>query len=165
LEVLFFLQNILEEALMRDKPAIGIAAVVLGLLVSLIPFVIFPVCKGTIELMNDKTIFMKCHWTAMTELLIGALIVIDGILIIAFRQYEVRIALNIMLAFLGLAVLFVPTVIIGMCETVSMACRVGTEPALTVISIIIMVSGISNMFLRKSCNKPEQPHDESSVTK
>ena len=133
---------------MKNKPTSGIIVIVLGVLVALIPIIIFPVCTNRIELMNGKTLFMKCHWTAMTELLVGILIVFDGILIIGFNKCETRIALIIMTFLFGLIALLIPTVVIGMCETATMACRVGTEPALIVVSVITMVVGIGNVFFR-----------------
>lgn len=140
---------------MKNKPAVGIITIVLGALVALIPQLIFPVCTGTIELMNGKTLFMKCHWTAMTELLVGILIVLDGILIIIFKKQETRLALSIILFLFGLTSLLISTLVIGMCETATMPCRIGTEPAIIVVSVIIMVVGIGNIFYQGSLIKKE----------
>ena len=140
---------------MKNKPTVGIIAIALGALVALIPKVIFPVCTNMLELGNGKTLFMKCHWTAMAELLIGTLIVFDGILIIVFKKHETRIALSIMLFLFGLTALLMSTVVIGMCETATMKCRMGTEPALIVVSVIIMIIGIGNVFFQSSSIKKE----------
>lgn len=150
---------------MKNKPTVGIIALVLGMLTALIPKVIFPVCTNMIELINGKTLFMRCHWTAMVELLIGMLIIFDGILIILFGRHETRIALSIMLFLLGVYALLIPTAVIGMCETVTMPCRVGTEPALIVVSVIIMVIGIGNVISEFSAIKSEHPHKERSAVK
>ncbi len=141
---------------MKNKPTTGIVAITLGILVALTPIAIFPVCTDMIELMNGKTLFMKCHWTAMAELLVGILIVFDGMLIMGFKKHETRTALSIMLFLFGLTALVIPTVVIGMCETATMACRVGTEPALIVVSVITMVVGIGNTFFQSSSIKSEQ---------
>lgn len=150
---------------MNNKPIVGISAVILGILLALIPIVIFPVCTGKIELMNGKTLFMKCHWTAMAELMIGILIVSNGILLIGFKKHETRIALSIMLFLTALIALLVPTVVIGMCETATMACRVGTEPALIVVSVITMLLGIGNILSQCSYIKSSQIYKERSVIK
>ncbi|MDP4093618.1 MAG: DUF4418 family protein [Bacillota bacterium] len=150
---------------MKNKSITGMIIIVLGVLVALIPKVIFPVCTNRIELMNGKTLFMKCHWTAMTELMIGTLIVFNGILLIVFKKHETRIALSIMLFLLGLAALLIPTAVIGMCETATMACRVGTEPALIVVSVITMALGIGNIYFQSNCIKSEQIWKERSVIK
>ena len=148
---------------MKNKPTAGIAAIVLGVLVTLIPIAIFPVCIDMIELMNGKALFMKCHWTAIAELLVGILIIFDGILIIGFKKRETRIALSIMSFLFGLTVLLIPTAVIGMCETATMACRVGTEPALIVVSVITMVVGIGNILFQSSSIKSEQFHKVRAV--
>jgi uncharacterized membrane protein len=150
---------------MKNKPTAGIIAIALGVLVALIPKVIFPVCTNMIELTNGKTLFMKCHWTGRVEILVGILIVFDGILLIVFKKHETRIALSIMLLIFGLTTFLIPTVVIGMCETVTMKCRVGTEPALIVMSVIIMAVGIGNTFSQVSSIKSEQLHKERSVVK
>ena len=150
---------------MKNKPTAGIIVIALGVLVALIPIIIFPVCTGRIELTNGKTLFMKCHWTAIAELLVGILIIFDGILIIGFKKRETRIALSIMSFLFGLTVLLIPTAVIGMCETATMACRVGTEPAIIVVSVITMVVGIGNTFFQSSSIKSEQLYKERSVIK
>jgi hypothetical protein len=143
---------------MKNKPTTGIIAMVLGVLAALIPRAIFPVCSDMIELMNGKTLYMKCHWTAMAELLVGILIIFDGILIVGFTKYETRAALSIMLFLLGLAVVLIPTVVIGMCETVTMACRIGTKPALIVSGVITMLVGLGNTFSQIRSMKSEQSY-------
>lgn len=148
---------------MNNKTVTGIVIIALGILVVLITNVFFPVCTDKIELMNGKTIFMKCHWTAVTELMIGILIVFNGILFIVFKKHETHIALNIMLFLLGLAVVLVPTKIIGMCETPTMACRIGTEPALIVAGAITMAVGIGNIFFHSIRIKSEKLYKEGSV--
>lgn len=39
---------------MKNKPTVGIIALILGMLTALIPKVIFPVCTNMIELINGK---------------------------------------------------------------------------------------------------------------
>lgn len=131
---------------MKSKPTVGIIAIVFGAFLALIPLVILPVCSNMIEMMNGKSLFMKCHWTAMAELLAGILIVFDGILLIGFKKQETRIALSIMLLLFGLTALLITTIVIGMCETATMPCRVGAKPALIVVSVLTMVVGIGNIF-------------------
>ncbi|MDP4091262.1 MAG: DUF4418 family protein [Bacillota bacterium] len=150
---------------MKNKPTVGIITVVLGMLIALIPKVIFPVCTNMIELINGKSLFMRCHWTAVVELLIGMLIIFDGIFFILFKSHETRIALSIMMFLFGLSALLIPTAVIGMCETVTMKCRVGTEPALIVVSVIIMVIGIGNVISEFSAIKSEHPQKERSAVK
>lgn len=149
---------------MKTKPTVGIIAIGLGILVALIPEVIFPVCTDMIELVNGKTLFMKCHWTARSELVIGLLIIFDGILLIGFRKREVSTALSIMLFLLGLSGLLIPTALIGMCKTDAMPCRVGTEPALIVASTIVMVLGIGNTLIQ-SVFRSEAGFKERSIIK
>lgn len=150
---------------MKHKPTIGIIVIALGVLLSLIPLILFPVCNNIIELTNGKTLFMKCHWTARAELLVGILMIFDGMLIISFKKHETGLALSIMLFLLGLMALLIPTEVIGMCETITMPCRVGTKPALIVVSVITMIVAIGNMISHIYSIKSEKPYKERSVIK
>lgn len=150
---------------MKSRPTAGIVVIVLGALIALIPSVIFPVCKDMIQLTNGKALYMRCHWTAMAELLMGVLIAIDGVLIIAFKKFETRLALNIMLFPFGLTALLIPTTVIGMCETITMPCRIGTKPALIVVSVIIMILAIGNIVTQISSMKSEKKYKERSAFK
>ena len=91
----------------------------------------------------------------MAECLIGLLMVADGILLIGFQKHETRIALGIMLVLFGLSVLAIPTAVIGMCATAAMPCRVGTKPALIVVSVITMAVGIGTIWTQMSGIKKE----------
>lgn len=157
IDSIYIVRLIEREKKMKNKPTAGIIVTALGVFLALIPIAIFPVCTGMIELINGKTLFMKCHWAAMSELLVGILIAFDGILIIVFQNYETRLALNIMLFLFGLTALLIPTEAIGLCDTASMACRVRTEPALIVVSVITMIVGIGNIFFLSRSLKSETP--------
>lgn len=149
---------------MKNKLTVGIIAIVLGVLIALIPIVIFPVCANKLELMNGKTLFMKCHWTAMSELLVGILIVLTGILIIGFKKHETRLALSIILFLFGLTSLLMSKVVIGMCDTATMPCRIGTEPALIVASVTTMIVGIGNVFFLIRSIKKESEYSNGKTT-
>jgi hypothetical protein len=140
---------------MKNKPTGGIIAITLGVLTALIPIAIFPVCADMIELIDGQTLFMKCHWTAMAEILVGILIVFNGILMIVFKKHEARVALSIMLFLLGLATLLLPTAVIGMCEAAAAPCRMATQPALIVVSVTTMSVGIGNTLIHSSLIKKE----------
>ncbi len=139
----------------KIKPAIGIIAIILGALTAMIPKIIFPVCANMLELVNGKTVFMKCHWTAMAALLIGFLIMLDGILLIGFKKHDTRIALSILLFCLGLITLLMTTVVIGVCASAAMPCRMGTQPALIVVSVLTMAVGAANIIFQIGFLKKE----------
>ena len=78
---------------------IGIATLVLGFLVAVVPHYVFPVCQYSgmmVETMGGTYLPMKCWYTAMTEVGLGAVIVLVGPLLILSKQAETRRALGFM---------------------------------------------------------------------
>jgi hypothetical protein len=111
----------------------GSAALVLGLLIALGPQFLFQVCP----VMGDM--IMKCHWSARAEIGVGALIAALGIALIFFANPKTRLGLTIGLFLSGVLALLIPHVLIGGCPAHSMACRKITFPAITVISILLLI--------------------------
>jgi hypothetical protein len=97
---------------------------------------------------------MKCFWTARAELGIGALIVILGALLIVFKSRQLRIGLSLAAALNGILALLVPTLLIGVCDHASMQCRIGTLPALVILSsFVIAVAALNAIYLFRSYSK------------
>jgi uncharacterized membrane protein HdeD (DUF308 family) len=124
---------------------LGIVAVILGLLVAIGPDYVFPVCQYyglMVETAGGTYLPMPCWYTAMAEVGIGAMIVMVGLLLILTKQNETRRALGFVLGALGVFVALVPTYLIGMCANPEHPCRVGTEPFLILMGVIVFVVGI-----------------------
>ena len=125
---------------MRRVTAIIFSA--LGLLLALGPQFLFKVC-------DSHT--MICHWTAQAEIGIGGIIALLGVAMLIFTDIKIRLGLSIGILLSGIHALLVPHVLIGGCSTPSMACNTTAFPAITVISILLLV-GVSFYiihFLRK----------------
>jgi hypothetical protein len=114
----------------------GVAAIVLGLLISLGPQFLFKVC----EPMGEN--FMNCHWTAQAEIGVGALIAALGIALTLFASPKTRLGLVIGILLSGILALLIPHILIGGCSMPSMPCRKIAFPAITVISILLLISGL-----------------------
>jgi len=129
-----------------DKMVNGIGAllVLLGIVVILTPWIIFPVCEmqGLYLKTAAGTDFpMTCGWTARAETGIGALIVVAGGLLIARSTPETPQAVGIFSIALGALVVLFPTVLIGMCKVASHPCRMTTLPALELLGIVVIIVG------------------------
>jgi len=116
------------------KRIFGIVFAVLGLLLALGPQFLFKVCP----VMED--IHMKCHWTAQAEIGIGALIAALGIALTFFASAKTRLGLTISVFLSGILALLIPHVLIGGCPMDTMPCRKIAFPAITVISILLLIS-------------------------
>ena len=169
---------------MKNRIIFGIIFIVLGALIALGPQTIFPVCgihaseqsavQGSEQAgmpmssqMADSAseenstssampMVMKCRTSAKAELPVGIAIAVLGVLIIVSRSVKGRIGLSIASALGGLFALLVPTVLIGVCASEQMRCRVLTLPALIILSIlVIFVSVVNIVYLFKSGKKEQ----------
>ncbi len=122
----------------------GVLLVVLGILIILVPWIIFPVCEmegSYVVTAAGAKLPMTCGWAARAESGVGALIVVAGCLLIARSSTETRQAIGIISIAMGALVVLFPTVLVGMCKVATHPCRMTTLPALEVLGIIIIIVG------------------------
>ena len=139
---------------MKKINLFGIVIAVFGVLIILTP-IIFPVCEGLLELVNGKQVPMRCNWTARAEWIIGALILISGLLVAFAKSDEARKRLNNQVLFLGLATILTPIFIIPTCMNPDMACNIGTKPALIILGVVVTGLGLYGSFLPRTKTEPE----------
>ena len=126
------------------KRIIGIIFTALGLLLALGPQFLFKVCQP----MED--IFMKCHWSARAEIGVGAVIAILGIALTIFTCKKIRLGFVVGILLSDIHALLIPHVLIGGCTMDTMPCRKIAFPAITVISILLLVgAGIYTVYLAR----------------
>jgi hypothetical protein len=122
----------------------GALLALLGIIIILTPWIIFPVCEmeGSYVITSTGTkLPMTCGWTARAETGIGALIVVAGGLLIARSTRETRQAVGVFTIAMGALVILFPTVLIGMCKVATHPCRMTTLPALEILGVIVIIVG------------------------
>ena len=125
------------------KPNIaGLITAAMGFLIIIVPNWVLPVCEGMLELTNGNHVPMRCFWTARAEIVLGALVLIAGLMVAFLSSAEARRRLNHLVAFLGVAVILTPLYIIPTCMNPDMACNVGTKPALIILGGITVALGL-----------------------
>jgi hypothetical protein len=128
----------------KSISAIGALLIILGILIALVPWIIFPVCEVHGDYMTTAAggkVPMTCGWTARAETGVGALLVVVGCLLIARNTPETRQAVGVFAIALGVLVLLFPTVLIGMCKVATHPCRLSTLPALELLGAIVIIVG------------------------
>lgn len=98
---------------------------ILGLLVFLTPEVLVPVCTELVEMKSGALRPMRCAYAAKAEMLLGALLMVTGLLIILYRKTTKLVAaLGLIVSAIGIAIILVPqSYIIGVCMHHTMPCR------------------------------------------
>jgi len=129
-----------------DKMTRGIGAllVLLGIIIILTPWFIFPVCEiygSFVETKTGMKLPMPCGYSARAETGVGAMIVVAGGLLIARRTPETKQAVGVFSIAAGVLVILFPTVLIGMCRLADHPCRQLTLPALEILGAAVIIIG------------------------
>ncbi|MFP3090270.1 DUF4418 family protein [Treponema sp. TIM-1] len=137
---------------MKNRILSGGAVIVFGLLIALGPQFLFKVCP----VVDDM--YMKCHWSAQAEIGIGAVIALLGAALVFFSSPKIRLGLTIGIFLSAILALLIPHALIGGCAMPSMPCRKITFPALTVLSILLLITGgLNGLYLTLKKILPEGP--------
>jgi hypothetical protein len=123
----------------------GIVLVALALLIAILPQ--FTTCESQgkyITLASGATTPMKCSWTAKAELAVGVPLFAVGAMMSFNRRRENLLSLSVLGTILGVAVLLLPTSLIGVCSS-NMLCNTVMKPTLLAsggIATVICLGGV-----------------------
>jgi len=118
----------------RSVIVIALVLIVLGALMAIGPWTVFPVCNQ-----GDST--MRCHYTAEAEIVVGSMVVLFALMLIFTRRSESWMVIGLGEAALGVWAILVPVYLIGMCNSSTMECRTIAEPILIFEGLLtIMIS-------------------------
>jgi len=125
--------------------------VLLGIIVILIPWVLFPVCgieKGAF-LVGNLPGYHGCHGTLKAVTALGGVAVLAGIVPLLLPRRQAVFASSVVSLLIAALVILFPSVITGICSMPTMPCRLGTLPALVTAGIIMGIAGITGIFISK----------------
>lgn len=110
---------------------VAVLMVILAILIGIVPQ--FTTCASqgrSLTLADGRQVPMKCHWTGQAEIAVAApLLIAGGLLATAKRKETVRMV-SIGAAVLGLAVIALPTLLVGVCGNPEMICNAVMKPTL-----------------------------------
>ena len=123
---------------------LGVVLAVLGTLLILTPRYIFPVCG------YGEPGFHACHGTLKAETVIGAITILAAAIVILWPLKKTLLASSAASLVIAALVILFPTVITGMCKMPTMACRMGTLPALVTLGVVIALVGLAGILASRS---------------
>ncbi len=132
--------------MMKNRNLKGLIVSVWGLLVILVPTVIFPPCSHMLELVDGGTVPMKCFWSGRAEIGIGFLILCGGLLLFFAKSAETRKFISVSTLLTSLVGIAVPAFLIGGCAMETMTCRTTTFPALYVLHALLILFCVVSFF-------------------
>ncbi len=118
----------------------ALALLVLGLLITLTPQFVFPVCSAGVPTASGGVVPMKCFWTARAVLGDGAAIALSGLLLFFIKTPGVRLGAALLPLAAGALAVLTPHWLIGVCPGEMMACHMGTLPALTLLGLLAVLA-------------------------
>jgi hypothetical protein len=128
--------------------------VILALVIGIVPQ--FTDCQSqgrAIALQNGKTVPMKCHWTAISEIAMAVPLVGLGAVTAVSKRKESRRIVAGFGSLLGVFVILLPNTLIGVCASSDMLCNSVMKPTLTLAGILVI--GLSLVGLVISERKVE----------
>ncbi|MBR5418567.1 MAG: DUF4418 family protein [Clostridiales bacterium] len=123
---------------MKNRIIIAAAFVLLGLLIVLAPTVLFPVCESEMK--------MACFFTKKAEIGAGLLVASLGVIYFFLKNRDIRIGISIAELLNAALVIALPVKLTGLCKMSEMDCRVKTYPALIVLSVLLAVVSLADIF-------------------
>lgn len=122
----------------------GLAVLLLGLLVALIPVSLFPVCEAAhLGWVIDYQPSMRCFWYGQTEIILGLCVGVAGLALILRSTPDCRFAVGVALLALGVGIILVSCngVIGSVCGHVNSRCQIGTKPASRWAGTLVCLTG------------------------
>lgn len=127
---------------MKDKNNfVGAVLFLLALLLTAGTAYLFPTC-GPME--NGS--WMKCHWSGQTVIGSGVVLLVQSASYLVLKSHPIRAGISFSIVPTALLALAIPNEVIGVCSNVEMQCRAVTQPAVTILSIVIALVGTVNAF-------------------
>lgn len=120
---------------MKKKNITGSIFAFLGVLTAIGPQVIFPVC-------GDMTPKPACYYTGQAEIGLGIIVAVLGIAEFIINNQDTARGLSVAVAAAGLAVILIPSVLIGVCADKMMICHSATRPFLIIAGAVMIITGI-----------------------
>lgn len=127
---------------------LGIALIVLALGIGIVPHYTDCLSQGaTTTLANGKTQPMKCHWSAQAEIGAAIPLGIVGAMMIPSRKKESIRNLAVLGVVLGVAVMLIPTQLIGVCATPTHICATTMKPALLSMGGVVSAASLVGLVV------------------
>ncbi len=130
---------------------ISIIFIVLGVLIILTPRAFFPVCGFGEKMFQIGRLpgHHGCHNTLTAVSILGVIAIFTGAFPLFQAKRKAVLFASIIFIVLAAFVILFPTTITGICKMPTMACRLGTLPALVTGGIIMGIAGIAGILISR----------------
>jgi hypothetical protein len=131
---------------MKNRIITALLFIINGLLISLIPTKLFPVC-------SSEKMKMACFYTEKAEVGLGIIVAVLGVVVLLSANKYIRVGISLSQIAIASLVLLYPLKLIGLCKMETMSCVAKTKPALIVAgTLLIFISVVNVIYLLGSKN-------------
>ena len=133
----------------------AVAIVILALVIGIVPQ--FTDCQSqgrALVLQNGKTVAMKCHWTAQSEIAMAVPLLGLGVVMGVSKRKESRRIIAGLGMLLGLFAILLPTVLVGVCASADMLCNSVMKPTLILSGILVIAISIATLIMSERQAEP-----------
>ena len=127
-----------------------IVNLVFGVLLVVFAQVILPVCES----MGGVT--MRCGTSVNIESVLGIALLATAVVGAAIARKKVHLVLSAVVTVIGVFVSLVPTIIVGTCPHIHMACHAVTAPVFALTGTVIALFSVVNIVVLKLKRRNEQ---------
>jgi hypothetical protein len=125
----------------------GIILIIVALVIAIVPQFTDCYSQGKqIDLGNGKLIPMKCHWSAMGEIVIAIPLMVVGILMLILKRKETFYVLSIIAIILSILIILLPAKMIGVCATPTMICVTTMKPILIISGVVSIIASLIALY-------------------
>jgi len=131
------------------------AIVILALVIGIVPQ--FTDCQSqgrALVLQNGKTVAMKCHWTAQSEIAMAVPLLGLGVVMGVSKRKESRRIIAGLGMLLGVFAILLPTALIGVCASADMLCNSVMKPVLILSGILVIAISAAALIMSERQAEP-----------
>jgi hypothetical protein len=127
---------------------LGVTLAVLALAIAIVPNYTDCASHGIfMTLMNGMKTAMKCHWTALAEIAVGAPLVGVGAMLSFTKSKNGLFSLAFLGVVLGALAIALPINLIGTCSNVAEPCNTLMKPTVTALGSLTIVGSLCGLLL------------------
>lgn len=107
---------------------------------------------------KDDGSFMACHWAGQMVKALGCLQLVLAIVHAASADVRFKTGIDVSLACTGALTILTPGMLINLCQDSMMMCRAGTQPWTIVLSVLIIVAALADIFFTSAGADAKRHH-------
>lgn len=117
----------------------------------------FAVCESTGDMV------MSCHWAGEVMKAFSIVFLVTSAVHLCLPDSKIKLGMDITFLYMVAAAVFIPGGMIGLCQSMDMACRKGTQVWTIILCALLLVMIIADIILYASGISREKHHRKADA--